>query len=197
MLENILVLKQVQVKTKVKIKTIVSVALIALAVGLPQLVHLFAGAQGGMLWLPMYLPILIGGALLGVKWGLGVAVISPVVSFLLTSLLSLSPMPTLERLPFMIAELAVFAVVSGAFSKLIFKNVWLSIPAVLLSVVAGRLSFLALVAIFQSVSSLSTSLVLNQILMSWPGVLVQLVLVPLVVILLKNTLAKEKNDWFN
>ena len=85
MLESILVKKQVKTKTKITIKTLISAGLIAMAVILPQIVHLVAGAQGGMVWLPMYLPILIGGALLGVKWGLGVAIVSPILSFLITS----------------------------------------------------------------------------------------------------------------
>ena len=48
MLESILTQKNVKTKTKIAIKSIVTVGIIALAVGLPQLVHLVAGAQGGM-----------------------------------------------------------------------------------------------------------------------------------------------------
>jgi hypothetical protein len=60
----------------------------------------------------MYLPVLLGGCLLGWRWALAVGVLSPVVSFLITSLAG-APMPALPRLPFMMAELAVFALVSG------------------------------------------------------------------------------------
>ena len=190
MLESILVKKQVKTKTKITIKTLISAGLIAMAVILPQIVHLVAGAQGGMVWLPMYLPILIGGALLGVKWGLGVAIVSPILSFLITSAIS-SPMPALSRLPFMIAELCVFAIVSGMFSKAISKRTWMVIPAMLSAIVAGRLSFLALVAIFDSVSSLSVGLVYDQILMSWPGIILSLVLVPLIIFILNKLLNKE------
>ena len=70
MLESILTQRNVKTKTKIAIKSIVTVGIIALAVGLPQLVHLVAGAQGGMIWLPMYLPVLIGGCLLGKWWDL-------------------------------------------------------------------------------------------------------------------------------
>ena len=190
MLDSILVKKQVKTKTKITIKTLISAGLIAMAVILPQIVHLVAGAQGGMVWLPMYLPILIGGALLGVKWGLGVAIVSPILSFLITSAIS-SPMPALSRLPFMIAELCVFALVSGMFSKAISKRTWMVIPAMLSAIVAGRLSFLALVAIFDSVSSLSVGLVYDQILMSWPGIILSLVLVPLIIFILNKLLNKE------
>lgn len=190
MLESILVKKQVSTKAKITIKSLISAGLIAMAIILPQIVHLVAGAKGGMIWLPMYLPILIGGALLGVKWGLGVAIVSPILSFLITSAIS-SPMPALARLPFMIAELCVFALVSGLFSKAISKRTWLVIPAMISAIVAGRLSFLALVAIFDSVSSLSVSLVYNQILMCWPGVLLAIVLVPVIMFILNKLLNKE------
>lgn len=121
MIESILVSKNVQTKTKITIKTLISVGLIVLAVGLPQLVHLVAGAQGGMTWLPMYLPVLIGGCLLGTWWGLGIGIASPIISFLITYAAG-SPMPALERLPFMVLELAVFAGVTGLFSKKIATN---------------------------------------------------------------------------
>lgn len=132
MVENVLTAKGLNVKIKISIKTAISVVLIAMAVGLPQLVHLAAGAQGGMQWLPMYLPVLLGGCLLGMWWGLGIGVLSPVVSFAITSAAG-NPMPLAARLPFMIVELAVFAVISGLFSKKITQNKWLAFPAVLLA----------------------------------------------------------------
>ena len=191
MLENILVQRNVKTKTKITIKSLISVSLIVLAVALPQLVHLVAGAQGGMVWLPMYLPVLIGGLLLGKWWGLGVGILAPIVSFLFTSLLG-NPMPALARLPFMIAELSVFSLVSGLFSKKISKHSWLAIPAVLLAILAGRLSFLGLVYIFEGVSTLSVNLIWSQILSSCPGILLQLILVPAIIILLNKILNREE-----
>ena len=121
MLENILTLKKYSHKTKLTVKSIVAVSLVALAVVLPQIVHLAAGQAGGVTWLPMYLPVLLAGCLLGTSWGLAVGVASPLVSFALTSLWG-SAMPAAARLPFMIAELAVFAAVSGLFSKKHFQK---------------------------------------------------------------------------
>lgn len=127
MLESVLVRKNATVKTKITVKGIVAVSLVALAVVLPQLVHLIGGAPGGAKWLPMYLPVLLAGCLLGTYWGLGVGVASPIVSFLITSAFG-NPMPLASRLPFMIVELAVFAAVSGLFGKKIYDNVWLAFP---------------------------------------------------------------------
>lgn len=191
MLENVLVQKNVKLKTKITIKSLITVGLIALAVGLPQLVHLVAGAQGGMTWLPMYLPVLIGGCLLGTWWGLGIGIASPVVSFLVT-LSSGSPMPALERLPFMIVELAVFALVAGLFSKKISENGWLAFPAVLLAQVAGRMTFITLVAIFQNLLSFNVATVWTQIQTGLIGLVLQAVLVPLVIMLLNHLLNRKK-----
>jgi len=191
MLENALTIRNLSLKVKISIKTAVSIALIALAVGLPQLVHLFAGAGGGMRYLPMYLPVLLGGCILGVKWGLGIGVLSPLVSFLITSAAG-NPMPAAARLPFMMAELAVFAAVSGAFSGGIYNNKWMAFPAVLLAAVSGRAVFIALVAIFQSVSPLTVEVVWEQIQTGFIGLIAQAVIVPFIVIGLTCLLKKDE-----
>lgn len=191
MIESILAVKNVQTKTKITIKTLISVGLIALAVGLPQLVHLVAGAQGGMTWLPMYLPVLIGGCLLGTWWGLGIGIASPIVSFLITYAAG-SSMPALERLPFMVLELAVFAAVSGLFSKKIATNKWLAFPAVMLAQVAGRVTFITAVAIFQSLLSFDVATVWAQIQSGLIGLFLQALIVPFIIVLLSSVLNRKK-----
>ena len=116
MLDTALTKRSASLRVKITCKTLVSLGLIALAVALPQLVHLALGQPGGVQFLPMYLPALIGGCLLGARWAVAVGALSPVVSFLLTSLAG-NPMPALPRLPFMIAELTVFALVAGLQSR--------------------------------------------------------------------------------
>lgn len=191
MIESILVKREAKAKTKLTVKSLLSVGLVALATILPMLVHLAVGAQGGMVWLPMYLPVVVGGVLLGTLWGVGIAATSPLVSFIITSIVS-SPMPALSRLPFMIVELVVFALVCGLFSKLIAKKVWVTPIAVVSSIVAGRLVFLALVAIFESVSSLSVSMVLSQIVAGWPGVIMLVALTTILTLILNKTLNREE-----
>lgn len=180
MFETALERKNIKFGVKITVKALISAGVIALAVILPQLVHLFSGAAGGAKWLPMYLPVLIGGCLLGWRWGLGVGVLSPVVSFLITSMTG-NAMPAASRLPYMIAELAVFAVVSGVFSKKISENLWLAFPAVLLAQVSGRAVFLIAAAIFQSIAPLSAAAVWSQIQTGLLGLVLQAVLVPFIV----------------
>ena len=191
MIESVLAKHSAKVSTKITVKSLISVGVVALAVLLPQLVHLVAGASGGVQWLPMYLPVLLGGCLLGWKWGLGVGVLSPLVSFAITSLAG-NAMPAAGRLPYMMAELAAFAAVSGLFSKRIAANGWMAFPAVLLAQVSGRAVFLALAAIFQGVSALSAAAVWSQIQAGLLGMVLQAMLVPVIVMGLRALLLRDK-----
>ena len=172
MLENVLTKNNAASKTKITCKTLVSIGLIVLAVVLPQLVHLALGQLG---W----------------RWAMFVGVLSPLASFALTSLMG-NPMPVLARLPFMMAELAVFAVVSGLFSNKIYKNGLWAFPAVLAAQLAGRAAFLGLAFIFQSVAPFTAEMIWSQILAGWLGLAIQLIAVPLIVIGLRAILVKEK-----
>ena len=193
MIENALTRKNLSLKLKITVKSLISAGIVALAVILPQLVHLAAGQAGGVQWLPMYLPVLLGGCILGWAWGLGIGIASPIVSFLIT-LAAGNPMPALARLPFMIAELAVFAAVSGLFYKKIAKNGWLAFPAVLLAQVAGRTVFMLLVLIFQSVTPFTPEVIWSQIQTGLLGMTLQAVIVPFAVMGLKRILDRNKND---
>ena len=191
MIESVLAKHSAKVSTKITVKSLISVGVVALAVLLPQLVHLVAGASGGVQWLPMYLPVLLGGCLLGWKWGLGVGVLSPLVSFAITSLAG-NAMPAAGRLPYMMAELAAFAAVSGLFSKRIAANGWMAFLAVLLAQVSGRAVFLALAAVFQGVSALSAAAVWSQIQAGLLGMVLQAMLVPVIVMGLRALLLRDK-----
>lgn len=193
MLENALTSRNLSVRAKTAWKTVVSVGIIVLAVVLPQIVHLATGQPGGAKWLPMYLPVLLGGLLLGTRWALPVGLLSPLVSYLVTSALG-SPMPAAERLPFMMVELAVFAAVSGLFSEKAAKNALWAVPAVIAAQIAGRAVFLGLVAVFRRYVSFNTAMIWSQIKAGYPGMLAQIVLVPLIVWLLVKLLQKDGAD---
>ena len=191
MIENVLERRNVSFKTKIGVKSGIAVSVIALAVILPQFAHLMFGESAGVTLLPMYLPVLLGGCLLGSYWGIGVGMLAPLFSYLITSAFG-SAMPAAARLPFMMAELTVFAVVSGRFSKSIANNKFLAFPAVLIAEVLVRGTFLALVAIFASKTPFTVQMIWGQIKTGWIGLAVQAVIVPLVVILLNEKLNKEE-----
>lgn len=81
--------------------------LLAIGIVLPQIFHLTGGPASGATFLPMHIPVLIAGLLLGPVYGLILGGIIPVCSFFITG------MPVAVRLPFMIIELAIYGWVSG------------------------------------------------------------------------------------
>lgn len=192
MFENALAYNNISFGKKIAYKTLVSAGLVALAVILPQLVHFAFGQPGGVKWLPMYLPVLIGGCMLGAKWGLAVGVLSPLVSFLITSAIG-NPMPIAARLPFMMAELAVFALVSGLFTNKIAKNGLWAFPAVILAQVTGRAVFLGLIALTQSMTNFTVPMIWSQIQTGFIGLLAQALIVPIIIIGLRKLMVKD-ND---
>lgn len=185
MMQAILTRAGVTHKTQITVKLLTSLTVVILAVALPQVVHLSVGAAGGVTWLPMYLPVLLGGCLLGARWGCAVGITSPIVSFLLTSLTG-NAMPAAARLPFMAAELALMALVTGLFSDAIVRRAWLAFPAVLLSLLSGRAFFLLLVVIFRRVTPFTPAMIWGQVVTGLPGLIAQVVLVPLMVMGLRR-----------
>lgn len=193
MIENVLERKNLSLRVKVTVKALIAAGIVALAAVLPQIAHLAVGAQAGVVLLPMYLPVLLGGCVLGFRWGLGVGLLSPLASYLITSALG-NPMPAAARLPLMMAELVVFASVAGLFSKIISEKPLAAVPAVLLAQLCGRSFFLLLVAVFQNSLPFSPAMILAQIKSGITGLLIQAVFVPLAVVLLTKLLDGNKND---
>ncbi len=193
MFENALIRRDIPAGRKITYKMLISVGLIALAVILPQVIHLALGQPGGVKWLPMYLPVLIGGCLLGTEWGLAVGILSPLLSFLITSAIG-TPMPLAARLPFMIAELAVFAAVSGLFTKRISENGLWAFPAVITAQIAGRAVFLGLTAVTQSFTQFTVPMIWGQIKTGFIGLAVQALLVPVIMIGLRKLMIRDKEN---
>ncbi len=193
MIENVLKSRGLTFRKRIAVKTIISALLAFSAVMLPQLVHIALGQSGGAMLMPMYLPVLIGGCLLGTKWGVAVGMTSPLISFVLTLAVG-TPMPTAERLPFMMAELAVFAVVSGLFADRISKNCLWSVPAVVLAQLCGRGVFMGLAFAVQNYSAISPQMVWSQIQTGFAGLALQIIAVPVIIMALRKMLIKENGN---
>lgn len=172
------VLKKLSVPARISVKGAIAVVLAALAVMLPQLTHILGGAQAGAIWMPMYLPVVLAGCLLGWHWGLLVGVLSPVISFGFTTLALDSAMPALERLPYMTLELAAFGAVSGAFAGLMRKNALFAFPAVLSAQVAGR----AIYVVYNLIAGKSFASLMTSVQTGLAGLYAQLIIAPLVAI---------------
>jgi len=120
--------------SEVRTKTVAVLLAVAAAVVLPQLVHIAGVALGagtgiGAMLLPMHLPVLFVGCLMGPAAGVAAGCLSPLVSYVLTG------MPMQAMLPFIVAELMVYGLVSGWMSKKLCKP----ILKVLIAQTVGRM----------------------------------------------------------
>lgn len=153
--------------------------LLAMGILLPQVFHLFGGKAAGGMLLPMHIPVLLSGYLLGPWWGLAIGAATPAVS-------ALTGMPPLARLPFMMLELSAYGLFAGLLGKKLRLPVWLSLP---LTQLAGRLVYLL------SLLTAGNLLHMRQAgaVFAWtatveglPGIVMQWVFVPLLVWLVKR-----------
>lgn len=185
-----LVLKKQRLLVKLSVKATISVLLVVMAVGLPQIAHAIGGVQAGSVWMPMYMPALLAGILLGWQWGLGVGILSPVVSFGFTTLALGSAMPNLTRLPYMILEIGAYGLISGLFSKRVQNNPILSFPVVLGAQVSGRAIYL----IYNLIAGRDFASLWAGIQTGMVGLYLQAIIVPAIAIVLCLVLKHEQES---
>ncbi|WP_094605224.1 hypothetical protein SPSIL_032970 [Sporomusa silvacetica DSM 10669] len=147
---------------------------IALGVMLPMAFHLVGGV--GSVFLPMHIPVLMAGLMLGVKAGLIVGVLTPAISSFATGM-----PPVIPFLPIITVELGVYGVVSGyLYRQCKLPLVWSLIGAML----AGRLTAMLVVASMVAVVAVKLkplTYILGAISTGLPGIIIQLLFVPLLV----------------
>lgn len=180
MMSNAMILRTMEKpRLSLKAQTLATIAAIAGAVIVPQLLHAFGAVSGmgtslGETFLPMHLPILLVGLLAGPYAGAVAGMFGPLVSF------ALSGMPGIAMLPFMMLELCAYGLTAG-----LLRNVKLPVVMKVLFVqIAGRIIRAA--AIFAAVYGLgSQSVSLASIWMSISvgifGIVLQWALVPMIV----------------
>lgn len=154
--------------------------LVALGVILPQLFHIF-GPQAGQVFLPMHIPVLLAGILVGPYWGLAVALIAPILSSVITG------MPAVPMLYFMLFELVTYAVVAGILSDKK-ANIYLNLAVTLIcGRIANGLAMVIAVNVFKlSFPFANTAAFFGGVAKGLPGIVIQLVLIPLIVYALKK-----------
>lgn len=101
-------------KLSVKVQTLGGIIAIVCAVALPQLFHVMGAASGlgtslGETFLPMHLPIILAGLLIGPYAAAAAGAASPLISFMLTKM----QMPGAVMLPFMCVELLAYGLTAG------------------------------------------------------------------------------------
>lgn len=193
MIDKVLTMNGCSARSKIAVKSLITVCIIALGVALPQVFHIVLGQAGGAVYLPMYLPVLLGACLLGARYGAAMGIMSPLVSFVVTSLAG-EAMPALGRLPFMMFELLVFGVVAGLFATGIARRSYLAFAAVISAQILGRGSFIIASWLLSGVSSVAPSMAVNQVTAGWPGLLIQIVAVPAIVMILGRVIEDSADD---
>ena len=162
--------------------------LLAIGLVLPTLFHMAGGAAAGKTLLPLHLPVLMAGLLLGPVWGAAIGVVLPSMSFLFTA------MPAPPMLFFMWFELAAYGGLAGLFIKKLPLY-----PSLALALIGGRLvNALALLAgvgvLGVSYPGMSGALlpavaatVAGATATGLPGILLQLVVLPPLVYAVKRS----------
>lgn len=150
-----------------------------LGIAIPRVFHILAGSSSGATFLPMHLMVLISALTFGIISATIVAGSSVIFSYLLTG------MPAIERMPYMLIELVIYAIILSIFRKKLNPFISLGIALVL-----GRIIYA--VILFASTNIFGFNgygiSVLQSTKMGIPGIIIQLVFVPLIAIYVKKGL---------
>ena len=168
-----------------KAKYIVGTMLLSgIGIALPRIFHILAGSSAGQLFLLMHIDVLIAALTFGAFISCIVDGSSILFSYLLTG------MPSLERLPYMLIELLIYAILLSVFNKKF--NSYISL---ILTLVLGRVLYAGV--LFAAVNVLGFSSygisVMESIRMGIPGIIIQLLCIPFIAKLMNERL-KLKND---
>lgn len=165
-------------KLSVKVQTLGGLIAIVCAVALPQLFHVMGAASGlgtslGETFLPMHLPIILAGLLLGPYAAAVAGAASPLISFLLTG------MPGTVMLPFMCIELCAYGLAAG-----LMRNVKMpTLGKVVIAQIAGRAARALAIVLGANVfgSAINVSVIWTSITVGVFGLALQWVIIPLAV----------------
>lgn len=189
MLEKVNTMKKqnrlVEVLSNKKVKYGITTALLSgVGILLPRIFHFLAGATAGSVFLPMHFAVLIAALTMGIISGSIVAGISVIFSYLLTG------MPSLARLPYMLIELVIYAILLSAFNKKFNSYVSLVLTIVLGRIIYAGVLFVAINWVGLPTYGIS---VIASIKTGLPGIAIQLITVPVISMILNKGL-KFKND---
>lgn len=168
-----------------KAKNIIGTVLLSgIGIALPRIFHVLAGSTAGAIFLPMHIAVLIAALTFGTLSATIVAGSSVIFSYLLTG------MPTLARLPYMLIELVIYAILLSVFSKKI--NSYISL---IVTVILGRVLYSGVLFVAINLFGLSTYgiSVIESIKTGIPGIIIQLLCIPFIAKIMNERL-NLKND---
>ena len=165
-------------------KLILTSLFIACGLLLPLAFHSFG--MGGRTFLPMHLPVFMGGLLLGWLPGLIIGALTPVLSSLLTGM-----PPLIPSLPMMFVELALFGLVSGYLYHDKRKNIYF---ALITAMIVGRLGAAFVLMFFSDILGIKLhplTYVAATFMTGLAGVIFQIVFIPILVKRLEHIFSYE------
>lgn len=158
---------------------VMSGLLLATGIIVPMVFHSFGIA--GPVFLPMHIPVLIGGLLLSPMTALFLGFLTPLLSSSLTGMPVLFPIGII-----MMFELATYGFVASWMYSKMGKHMALSLIVAMIMgrIVAGLIVFL--MAILFGINIKPLTYVYTAVLTGIPGILLQLVLVPAIIVAIKK-----------
>lgn len=182
MIEKIETIKKsncfIQILLNKKVKYILGTILLSgIGITLPRIFHVLAGSNSGATFLPMHMAVLLAALTFG---GLSASVVagsSIVGSYLLTG------MPTLARLPYMLIELVIYAILLSFFNKKF--NSYISLIG---TIILGRILYSGI--LFAAIECLGLPTygisVIQSIQTGLPGIAIQLICIPFIATAIKK-----------
>ncbi len=165
-------------KTKSK-EIVLSGLFIALGLLVPILFHAVGGA--GPVFLPMHLPVLIGGFILSPKFAVLVGLLTPLLSSVLTGMPIFMPMAFI-----MMAELGIYGLTVSLLKEKGINNIITLISAMIL----GRISAVIAVAIFVNLIGIKfappVTFIIGAVTTGIPGIIIQLIFIPILLTAVKK-----------
>lgn len=162
----------VEILANKKAKYIIGTILLSgIGIALPRVFHVLAGSTAGSVFLPMHIAVLIAVLTFGITSGCVVAGSSVICSYLLVG------MPTLARMPYMIIELLIYAILLGIFNKKF--NSYIALVA---TMILGRLLYSGVLSVAIHVIGLQTYgiSVIESVKTGLLGIIIQLLFVPFI-----------------
>ncbi len=165
-------------KTKSK-EIVLSGLFIALGLLVPMLFHAVGGA--GPVFLPMHLPVLVGGFILSPKFAVLVGLSTPLLSSVLTGMPVLMPMA-----PIMMAELGIYGLTVSLLKGKVVNNGITLISAMIL----GRISAVFMVTVLVKIIGIKfappVTFIIGAVTTGIPGIIIQLIFIPILLTAVKK-----------
>lgn len=177
--------KLIEILSTITAKYIIgTILLTGLGVALPRIFHILAGSTAGVTFLPMHIAVLIAALTFGTVSASIVAGGSVIFSYLLTG------MPAINRLPYMLIELIIYAVLLSLFNKKFNSYVSLIITMIL-----GRILYAGILLVATNGLGLPSYgiSVIQSVQAGIPGLIIQIACVPFIAKFMSERL-KLKND---